>query len=93
MKPSREQAEELAILALSFIAEEDDRISRFLELSGVGVGDIRARMSDPVFQGGVLDYLLQFEPDLIAFAEWAEIDPSLPMKLRHALPGGIEEDY
>ncbi len=93
MNNQSEQAELLAIKALSFIAEDEDRISRFLELSGVGANDIRARMNDPVFQGGVLDYLLQYEPDLIDFAEWAGIDPGLPMKLRHALPGGIQEDY
>ncbi len=93
MKKQSEQAELLAIQALSFIAEDEDRISRFLALSGVGANDIRERMADPVFQGGVLDYFLQYEPDLVEFAEWAKIDPMLPMKLRHQLPGGIEEDY
>lgn len=93
MNNPTEQAELLAIKALSFIAEDEDRISRFLALSGLDANDIRARMADPVFQGGVLDYLLQYEPDLIEFAEWAKIDPALPMKLRHKLPGGIQEDY
>lgn len=93
MKEPSEQAEMLAIKALSFIAEDEDRIERFVALSGVGVGDIRQQMSDPVFLGGVLDYLLQYEPDLIEFANWAEIDPALPMQLRSRLPGGIQEDY
>lgn len=93
MKNSNEQAELLAIKALSFIAEDEDRISRFLALSGLDAGDVREQISDPVFQGGVLDYLLQYEPDLIEFAQWAEIDPALPLKLRHLLPGSIQEDY
>ncbi len=93
MNNPTEQAELLAIKAISFIAEDDDRISRFLALSGVDAGDIRGRMADPVFLGGVLDYFLQYEPDLIEFAQWAEVDPMLPMKLRHLLPGGVEEDY
>ena len=35
-KTSRETAEALAIAALTFIAEEPERLGRFLALSGIG---------------------------------------------------------
>lgn len=79
---------DIARQALTFIAEDEDRIARFLALSGVGPTEIRTRLQDPAFLGGVLDFLLGHEPDVLAFAEWAGIDPQLPLAARYALPGG-----
>lgn len=79
---------DIARQALTFIAEDEDRIARFLALSGVGPTEIRDRMQDPAFLGGVLDFLLGHEPDVLAFAEWAGIEPQLPLMARYALPGG-----
>ena len=87
MKINQEQAVDVARLALTFIAEDQDRIARFLALSGVGPTEIRARMQDPAFLAGVLDFLLGHEPDVLAFAEWAELNPELPKAARYALPG------
>ncbi len=81
-----QQAEDMAIKALSFIGEDDDRMYRFFSLTGFDSNNIAEMIKDTAFQAGILDYLLSHEPDLIDFAKWANIDPMLPMQIRHMLP-------
>ncbi len=81
-------ARELAGKALIYIAQDPDRIGRFLAQSGVGPAEIRTRTQDAAFLGGILDHLLSNEPMLIAFAEWADIEPSSVTASRRFLPGG-----
>lgn len=88
---NREQAELIAVQALQFVAGDEDRMGRFLALTGLGPQDIRGRVSDPAFLGGVLDFLLNFEPDLLEFAEQAGVAPSVPLQARQALPGAVLE--
>jgi hypothetical protein len=83
----RDQAETVALQGLAFVAADEDRMSRFMALTGLGPDDLRERITDPAFLGGVLDHLLGYEPDLLAFAEEAAIDPALIMRARAALPG------
>jgi hypothetical protein len=83
----RDQAETVALQGLAFVAADEDRMSRFMALTGLGPDDLRERITDPAFLGGVLDHLLGYEPDLLAFAEEAAIDPALIMRARTALPG------
>ncbi len=81
-------ARDLAAKALIFIAQEPDRIGRFLARTGIGPSEIRARTQDAAFLGGILDYLLSDEAMLIEFAGWAEVDASFVTRCRHLLPGG-----
>ncbi len=82
-----QSARELAAQALVFIAQEPDRIGRFLALSGVGPSEIRERAQDPVFLAGILDHLLSDEAMLLDFAEWADVDASVVGASRQLLPG------
>jgi hypothetical protein len=84
-------AQSLAIRGLSFIAEDLDRLGRFLALSGFGPAELRARAGDLAFLGGVLDYLLSDEALVVAFADWAAVDPASVAMLRQKLPGGSVE--
>lgn len=90
MKVTQEQAELLAASALQFIAQDMDRMGRFLAMTGIGPLEIRERVNDPIFMGGVLDFLLNFEPDLIEFIEFAGVEPDFPKIARRSLPGGEE---
>ncbi len=91
LKYTPEDALELAQSALIFLGQDQDRIGQFLALTGAGPGEIRTQISDPLFLGGVLDYLLGNESLLIEFAEANEIDPELPGYLRQHLPGAPVE--
>lgn len=83
---SLEEAEAVAFKAIAFIAADDDLLSRFVALTGCGADEIKARLKEPSFLGGVLDFILADEPTLLAFAEAAELGPDTPMAARMRLP-------
>jgi hypothetical protein len=81
-------ARDLAARALIFIAQEPDRIGRFLAQSGIGPSEIRERTQDLAFLGGILDHLMSDESMLLEFADWADMDASSVGAFRRLLPGG-----
>jgi chromosome segregation ATPase len=72
---TREDAEALALAALDFLGRDDERIGRFLALSGLDPGSLRKAAAEPGFLPGVLDHVAGDEALLLAFAEAAEIAP------------------
>jgi Protein of unknown function (DUF3572) len=95
-KANREQrqaaAEQLAIVALGFIAAEPERLGRFLAMTGIAPGSIRDAARAPHFLGGVLDHVAGDERLLLAFAAKNQIDPDAVMRARDALAGHWERD-
>lgn len=91
MKP--EQAAELGQRALIFLAGEPDALGGFLAASGADASELRARAADPEFLGFVLDYLLQSDALVLAFAQDARMAPELVARARGALPGGYAPDW
>ena len=89
---AREAAEALAIQALSYIAQDGERLGRFLSMTGIGPGEIRTAAREPQFLIGVLDYLSGDEALLTDFAREAGHDPSTFEAARIALGGGWERD-
>jgi len=79
------EAELIALKALGFLANEPERFSRFLALSGVELGDIRAAAQNPQFLAGLLNHLLQDESLLLTFTAEQELDPRLPALAAEAL--------
>jgi hypothetical protein len=72
---NREEAEGLAAAALGFIAADDERVARFLALSGIHPAELRQSAAEPGFLTGVLDFLLGDENLLLAFAGEASVPP------------------
>ena len=62
--------------ALGFLASDDERLGRFMALTGLGPKEIRAGASDPSFLVGVLDHLRGDESLLLIFAESENLDPA-----------------
>lgn len=79
----------VGLLALGFLAAEEDRLDRFLALSGLDLGALKARIEDPALYGGLLDYLLGDEPLLLAFATEQNLKPEWIVALRRELPGAV----
>ena len=84
---TREWAETVAIQALAFLAEEPERLDRFLALTGIAVESLRAAAGEPNFLLGVLDHLAGDEALLQAFAEASELAPDAVVKARDMLAG------
>lgn len=78
--------ETLGLQALAFLTADDDRLSRFLGLTGLDGGALRRIATDPHGLGAVLDYLLGFEPLLLEFAAEIGVDPAIIAAQRRKLP-------
>lgn len=87
---SPEHAETLGLQALAHLASEDDHLMAFLNLTGLGLDDLKERANDPQVLGAVLDYLMSNEEVLLTFCAAADLNPELPGMARRALPGGEE---
>jgi hypothetical protein len=64
----RDEAEAIAVAALSYLAEDVGLASRFLALSGLEASDLRRAAQDPAFLAGLLDFVAGHEQVLIALA-------------------------
>jgi hypothetical protein len=88
LSTGRASGEALAIAALGFLADDPERLSRFLALSGLGPGNLRQAAADPSFLLAVLDHLAGDERLLVAFASAQRLDPSAVARARAALADG-----
>jgi hypothetical protein len=85
-----ETAETIALQMLGFLASDEERIGRFMALSGLSPNTLRSRAAEADFLGGVMDYVLADQSLLLAFAESAEIRPEDVAASRRLLPGATE---
>ncbi|MFC7050852.1 DUF3572 domain-containing protein [Emcibacter nanhaiensis] len=83
----QEQAELIALEALTFIAEDEQAFIAFLRLSGFDRETLTAAAGDPSVLGSVLDFLLQDEKRLLAFCDSRNMPPDRPARARLSLPG------
>jgi hypothetical protein len=89
---ARAAAEALALHALAFLAEDPERLGRFLALTGIGPADLKTRAGEPEFLGGVLDHLLGDERLLLAFSKEYDVPPTAAAHARGLLPGAPTAD-
>lgn len=84
----QESAETLALRVLGWLATQPEEMARFLNASGLGIGDLPALAETPVFLASVLDHLLEEDARVMAFCDSAGLPYGAPMAARAALPGG-----
>jgi Protein of unknown function (DUF3572) len=73
---SLSQAEQLGLMALTFLAEDGERLVRFLSLTGTTPTDLRAGAGQPRMLAAVLGHLLEDEPLLLVFTSMKGLDPA-----------------
>lgn len=84
--PTDSQA--IALLALATAISDERRAKRFLDLTGIGTDELRARAGEPALLAALLRFLEAHEPDLVAVAEAMDVKPELLVSARRQ----IEED-
>lgn len=89
-RPSKQEAEALAVSLLGFLAQDPQRLGPFLAATGLGPGTLRAAATEPDFLVSLLDYALADERLLVAFSEAQDLDPSLIGQARLTLGGPPE---
>ncbi len=73
--PDRNAALEIGYGALAFLAEDHERLVRFLRLTGLEPAELAAQAQEPGLLAAVLDHLMQDEAMLLMFTANAGIDP------------------
>jgi hypothetical protein len=66
----------LALAALAATLGDERRAQRFLDLTGIGTDELRARAADPVLLAALIAFLEAHEPDLISVSQAIGIDPT-----------------
>lgn len=90
-RPSKSQAQTIALRSLVFLANDDERMGRFLALTGVDPGDIRALAGEEGFQRALLEHICADEPLLIAFAAEEALAPQSVAAALAALGGAMTD--
>jgi uncharacterized protein DUF3572 len=87
-----EFAARTAIAALGWLAADEQRLSRFLALSGLGPHNLRTAAAEPRFLAAILDYLVSDESLLVEFARDAGRSPDDVARAHAALrePEGFD---
>jgi hypothetical protein len=78
----------IALLALAMAVSDERRAQRFLDLTGIGTDELRARAADPALLAALIRFLEAYEPDLVAVAAEMNTKPEALIAARRAL----EED-
>ncbi|GGK53436.1 DUF3572 domain-containing protein [Salinarimonas ramus] len=73
MNPAR--AEEIAVAALGLIAADEERLARFLALTGLDPAGLREAAGEPGFLAAILDHVVAEEELLLAVAEASDESP------------------
>lgn len=79
--------QETAIAILAWLAGEPDILSRFLALSGIDTSMLRNMVGDTGFQAGLVDFIMNHEPDLMAFCAASGKTPEDVVHAWHKLSG------
>lgn len=81
--PANPQA--LALAALGWVLECEDRAARYLDLTGLDPDTLRAGLGDPMILASGIEFLANHEPDLIRAAEALAVTPSALVAAKDAL--------
>jgi Protein of unknown function (DUF3572) len=82
-----QKSNDIALLYVAYLASNDEKLGQFCNLSGIGQTELRERLLHPSFQAFLLDFLLQDESELLAFAAEHNLKPESVMLARSKLPG------
>jgi hypothetical protein len=92
MNNKTEYAQTIALKGLHYILDDDNRQAHFFHMSGATLDELKNSIVDPDFLGGILDFLLNDEKQLISFCKDYNIDPPDLTVARRCFPGA-QSDY
>ncbi len=82
------RAQEIALLALGWLASNDDLLPVFLGASGASLEDLRTGAAELDNQASVLDFLLMEDEWIIACCDTTGVPYGELAEARQTLPGG-----
>jgi hypothetical protein len=88
----RPAAEDIAVKALTLLIRDQERLARFLALTGLGPDTIRAAAGSPGFLRAVLDHVAGQEDLLVSLADEMGTRPETISEARRLLATPGEPD-
>ncbi len=88
---SRSEANTVALMALAWILQDDDRAQRLLSLTGLDPDHLRHALDDPSVLASVLDFLANHERDLLAASAALDLPPEKIVAARNRLAPPADE--
>ena len=82
-----DEAEALALEVVQFVLADEVLRGRFISITGIMPIDLGEAIHNKEFLGGVLDFLLGNEGDLLRCCEEYQVNPEQPSIARRLLPG------
>jgi Protein of unknown function (DUF3572) len=82
------EAENIALQAFLFLTTDEERMQRFIGLSGFDVANARQAAAAPGFLAGVLSHYLSDEEAILAFSEAENLHPLSVALAYRVIPGG-----
>jgi hypothetical protein len=80
----------LALAALAATLSDERRARRFIDLTGIGTNELRARASDPSVLAALIRFLEAHEPDLLSVTEAIGSRPQDLVEARRQLEEGTQ---
>jgi hypothetical protein len=77
----------LALAALTATLGDSRRAHRFLDLTGIGTDELRARAGEPGLLAALIRFLEAHDPDLLAVSEELGVSPHVLVQARRKLEG------
>lgn len=84
---SAQAAQTLALTALTWVLGQDALVGAFLGASGAVPQDLAQLAQTPLFQGAVLDFLMEDDARIMAFCDAHNLPYTSVQTARTALPG------
>lgn len=81
LKAPQPTLEELTALCLNHLAQDPDQLAEFMAISGLSPADLRGAAADGSLARGLLDYVVQNEPLLLAICQGASLSPEAVMRV------------
>jgi hypothetical protein len=81
----RDEAERIAVAALSYLAADHERLTRFLDVTGLHPGEIRSAATEPGFLAAVLDHLCGDDALIVGLAAELGVRPERVAGARRVL--------
>ena len=86
-EPTPTDAHAIALLALAMTVSDERRARRFLDLTGIGTDELRARAGEPELLAALIRFLEAHEPDLVSVADAMDVRPEVLVASRIELEG------
>jgi hypothetical protein len=82
-------AQDLAINFVRFLAQDDDRLTRFLQLTGIDLESVKTQLvaRDAGFLASVIEYAMSDESLLLQYCAEVDAKPEVFARAQYALSG------